>query len=52
VRERSGGYLRIAIGEQLFTTEKKMKKIEEGVVQGRKAAKSTSLQLTVRGPLT
>ncbi len=52
VRGQSGGYLRIAIGEQLFTTEKKTRKTEEGVVQGRKAAKNTSLQLTVRGPLT
>jgi hypothetical protein len=49
---QSGGYLWIAIGEQLFTIEKKMRKTEEGVVQGRKAAKNTSLQLTVRGPLT
>jgi hypothetical protein len=52
VRGQSGGYLRIAIGEQLFTTEKKTRKTDEGVVQGRKAAKNTSLQLTVRGPLT
>jgi hypothetical protein len=36
----------------LFTTEKKMRKTEEGVVQGRKAAKNTSLQLSVRSPLT
>ncbi len=52
VRGQSGGYLQIATGEQLFTAEKKMRKTEEGVVQGRKAAKNTSPQLTVRGPLT
>jgi hypothetical protein len=52
VRGQSGGYLQIATGEQFFTAEKKMRKTEEGVVQGRKAAKDTSLQLTVRGPVT
>jgi hypothetical protein len=36
VRGQSGGYLRLAIGEQLFTIEKKMRKTEEGAVQGRK----------------
>jgi hypothetical protein len=31
----------IAISEQLITIEKKMRKIEEGVIKGRKVAKHT-----------
>jgi hypothetical protein len=52
VKGQNGGYLWIAIGEQLFTIEKKMRKTKEGVVQGRKATKNKSLQLTIKGPLT
>ncbi len=39
VRGQSGGYLQIAIGEQLFTTEKKMRNTEERGCTGKEGRK-------------
>ncbi len=39
VRGQSGGYLQIAIGKQLFTTEKKMRNTEERGCTGKEGRK-------------
>ncbi len=50
VRGQSAGYLQIAIGEQLFTTEKKMRKTKEGLYREGRLQKTHHRSLPSEAP--